>query len=237
MTKQGFACGTDPTVGCYGFASYAHTTYFTCASPAAGTGNLVHRSPVPTTALYANSCMSGYHVGELYDSDAGMQLDCFAYCLPGESSSANVGGGFPNGVAPLEQRRRARQLQRRHPHRREPGVERRALLVLVVLRDRHGERVAPLADQRHARLLHRSHEVCWDANHDGMRDAGDAVDPPCATLPVHGTTTTLGAADLGCVDSATAGLTSAFTAPALIARRLRLGLQLPEFPALPLSPR
>ena len=236
--KTGTACGTSSLVGCHGFPSSAHTTVFTCAPSASGTGQLVHRSAIPAGQQFLNSCMPGYQLGVRYDSDASMQIDCFAFCKPGESAMTISGGGSPNGVS---------------PHRCNNND---------ALGDFSGGAPtgSPVSNGEHcwyswyfeidaSSAWHRSPTsdtvgICidhtkyhWDSNHDSMIDAGDMVYPPCASLPVMGTATTLGAADLGCVDSATAGLTSAFTAPALIARRLRLGLQLPEFPALPLSPR
>ena len=241
-TKTGTAC-PGATVGCYGFASTTHTTYFTCAPPASGTGALVHRSPVPATSLYLNSCMSGYHLGEFYADDSGAKvIDCFAYCKPGESSTVATGGGTPNGVAPhrCNNNDALGSFAGGTPTGANPASngEHCWFSWYFEIDSANAWHKSPTSDTLGFCIDHTKYH--WDSNNSGAIDPADMTYPNCASLPVMGTATTLGAVDIGCVTSTTAGLTPAFdgksdAAKTLMERRLRFGIELPEFPELPKS--
>jgi len=236
-TKSGTACGTNPVTGCYGIPDSTHTTFFTCAPPAAGTGALTHRSPVPAGQQFLNSCMSGYELSVFYDTDGGTQIDCFAWCKPGESDIAISGGGAPNGVAP----HRCNNLDALGnftggtPNGGAASNGEHCWYSWYFEIDANNLwHVSPTSDTVGICIDHTKYH--WDSNHDGTVGAGDAVFPPCASLPVIGTSTALGASDIGCVSSTTAGLTPAFAGKAA-ARRLQLGIVLPELPNLAKSRR
>ncbi len=100
FTKTGSACGSDPVTGCYGGVSSAHTTFFTCSTPVTGTGQLTHRSLIPTTLQFLNACMSGYGIAFAGDATGSNNIDCYAFCVPGDAYMGNTGTQAPNGVLP-----------------------------------------------------------------------------------------------------------------------------------------
>lgn len=100
FTKTGSACGSDPTVGCYGGESTSHPTFFTCSTPVKGTETLTHRSVIPDDLQFLNACMPGYGIAFAGDATGSMNLDCYAFCKPGDAYMGNTGTQAPNGLTP-----------------------------------------------------------------------------------------------------------------------------------------
>ncbi len=100
FTRPGSNCGTDPVTGCYGNISTTHTTFFTCSTPVSGTGQLTHRSVIPVAKQFLNACMSGYGIAFAGDATGSMNIDCYAFCSPGDAFMGNTATQQPNGVAP-----------------------------------------------------------------------------------------------------------------------------------------
>ena len=241
FTRTGTSCGSDPVTACYGNISSTHTTFFTCSTPVTGTETLTHRSPVPMAKQFLNACMSGYHLGEFYADDSGAKvIDCFAYCTPGESDTAVTGGGTPNGVAPhrCNNNDALGNFSGGTPTGANPvsNGEHCWFSWYFEIDSAKGWHKSPTSDTVGICIDHTKYH--WDSNASGAIDPADMTFPNCASLPVMGTATTLGAVDIGCVTSTTAGLTPAFggksdTARSLMERRLRFGIQVPEFPDYP----
>jgi len=236
-TKPGTLCGTDPLVGCYGIPGQPLPTAFKCAPTAATSPSLTHRATLPSLATAANSCMPGYIPETYYNvADGTMTLGCYALCKPGEAYLGNPGPQAPNGVSP-------------HGCNTTDAVGNFGATPDGSATG-NGEHCwyswsfeFDSSNHWHQSATSNTLGICldhtqfhWDSNGDGQIEPIDALLPPCASLPLVGTQTTLGAADLGCVTSATGGLTAAFAgkdaARALAARRLRFGIVVPE-----LSPR
>ena len=100
FTKTGSACGSDPVTGCYGNISSSHTTFFTCSTPVTGTETLTHRSVIPMAKQFLNACMSGYGIAFAGDATGSMNIDCYAFCTPGDAYMGNTATQLPNGVMP-----------------------------------------------------------------------------------------------------------------------------------------
>ena len=218
FTKPGTACGSDPTIGCYGFPSTTHVTNFSCAIPASGTELLTHRSPVPDNKQYLNSCMSGYELSVVYDHDGSTQVDCFAWCSPGDSYLGATTQA-PNGVAP----HRCNTTDALGNFGATPdgsaasNGEHCTYSWLYELDQANALHRSPTSDTVGICIDHTKYR--YDADGDGTLDT---VIPPCAALPIQGDASTAGAADFGCVSTTLAMPVRA------INKRLRLGLQLPE---------
>ena len=220
FTRTGTTCGSSATTGCYGIPSYTHTSYFTCAQPASGTGLLTHRSVLPPGSQYLNSCMSGYTIGELYSDDSGsMEVVCLAFCKPGEAYAGNPGTQQPNGAAPHRcNTTDALGAFGATPDGTAASNGEHCMYSWLFEVDTGGTlHPSPTSDTVGICVDHTKYH--YDSNGDGTLDT---LYPPCASLPLTATATTLGAGDLGCVKSTTAGV--AFDGK----KRLRLGIQLPE---------
>lgn len=225
-TKIGTACTTDPTEGCYGFPSTTNTTFFTCAHPATGTGNLTHRSVLAASQQFLNSCMSGYTIAFAHDATGSNNVDCYAFCKPGDAYMGNAGVQAPNGVA---------------PHRCSNNDALGAFgTVPNGTAASNGEHCVyswffevDTAGMLHISPTSNTVGICWDhskyqydSNGDGTPDT---IIPPCAALPLTSATGALTAVDVSCVSTTTAGLS--FTGKPRPLHRPFIE-NLPEFPAL-----
>jgi len=222
--KTGTACTTDPTEGCYGSPSSTHTTFFTCAHPATSTELLTHRAVLAPNLQFLNSCMSGYTIAFAHDADGSNNIDCYAWCKPGETYLGNPAAQAPNGVA---------------PHRCNTTDALGAFGATPTgTAASNGEHCVYswIFELDTANNLHKSPTsntvgLCWDhtkykydSNGDGI---ADTILPPCAALPLT-STGALTAVDLSCVMTTTAGL--GFSGKPL-ARRPYIEA-MPEIPAL-----
>ena len=239
FTKTGTACGTSSAVGCYGFFSSTHTTYYTCAPPAGTSATLTHRGSLGTdvSKIYLNSCAPGYHVGEFYADDSGSKtFTCFAYCAPGEAYMGNTGTQAPNGVAP----HRCNNNDALGNFGATPNAtgttngEHCWYSWSFELDDTNAWHKSPTSDTVGSCVDHTKYK--YDPT--GGSNATDPF-PPCVTLPKNGTDTTYGADNFGCVNSTDAMLTAAFNGKSHIEQlmkfRVRNGLFLPEFPEAKMS--
>jgi hypothetical protein len=100
FTKIGSGCGSDPTIGCYGVPGFTATTFFTCSKPATGTEQLTHRSMIPGSQFFVSDCMSGYSIAFASDATGSNNIDCYAFCKPGDAYLGNPNPQLPNGVSP-----------------------------------------------------------------------------------------------------------------------------------------
>ena len=224
--KTGSACGSDPLVGCYG--TLGHAGSFACMTATAASPGLTHRAVLPASATAITSCMPGYARSDYDDGNGVVSVECLAYCTPAEAYAGNPGAQAPNGAAPHA----------------------------CNATDALGEFGAipdgsPTSNGEHcmyswsfeidsSNVWHPSAAsdavgLCIDHTRYFYSPSGGpwtTVLPPCASLPVHGVQPALGAVDIGCVSSTTAGLHGAFDgkdpARAIAERRLRLGIALPE---------
>lgn len=99
-SKPGTACTSDPTIGCYGVPSYTKTTHFSCASPAGATALTLHHRNVITGTAFLNSCAPGYEIAFSQDATGSNNVDCYAFCRPGDAYLNNPATQLPNGSSP-----------------------------------------------------------------------------------------------------------------------------------------
>jgi hypothetical protein len=192
--------------------------------------------------------MSGYHLGEFYDAEAGMQIDCFAYCKPADSDMTAPGNATtgPNGASP--HRCRIGDALGNFNGGTPSGAansngEHCWYSWYFEIDTANAWHKSPTSDTVGFCIDHTKYH--YDSNHNGMIDSADALFPPCATLPTLSTMTPPvdGADSFGCVSSTKAGLTPAFdgkpsdAAKRIMDARLRAGIVLPEFPELKMSQR
>ena len=202
-TKTGTACGTDPLIGCYGRLSNdpAHPTKFTCAAPYPGTEHLVSGSPVPVSEFAVNSCAPGYWAEMYYGADGSVTASCFAYCQPGDSY-LGAPTQQPNGVAghgcnPTDEE--GTFGAKPDGSATSNGAHCMYSWAFEITPD--GQRVmSPTSNSVGICIDHTQYK--YDSDGDGV---ADAVWPPCASLPLHGTDTAIGADQFGCVSSTLAG--------------------------------
>jgi len=205
--KTGSACGSDPNVGCYGFAaSSGDRTHFICAHPAVtasfDSSQVYHREPtngLPTGNIYLNSCHPGYTLAFGAEMTGGTKTLCYAFCKPGNAYMGNTGTQQPNGV---------------------PGdgcnsIDRKNAFGTKATATVNGEHCvyswwfeeddqgnihkSPTSDNVGYCFDHTKYQ--YDSDGDGTPDMPY---PACGTLPLT-STTELAAADLGCVDSTSSG--------------------------------
>ena len=223
-TKTGTACGASATVGCYGQPSATSTTYFTCAPPAGGTGNLTHRSVIPGTVFYLNDCMSGYTLGFAADATGSMNTDCYAWCAPGDAYMGNAMTQNPNGVVP-------------HRCNNNDALGAFGATATATVNGEHCMYSYNFEEDAMGVVHHSPTSntvgICWDHTKykydPNMTGTPDTILPACATLAAT-SATALAAVDLGCVNT-TIGMkftSSKEELEAQHAKRLRLGIQMPE---------
>lgn len=204
FTKTGSACGSDPTIGCYGGESTAHPTFFTCSTPVKGSELLTHRSIIPDDLQFLNTCMPGYGIAFAGDATGSMNLDCYAFCAPGDAYMGNTGTQEPNGkttaVAPA------------HTHRCNNNDALGNFGATPNTTGSNGEHCmySWRFEVDDAGTLHESPTsntvgICWDhSKYQYDKDGDGTVDTvvePCVTSPISGGTAST-AVELGCVNTA-----------------------------------
>jgi hypothetical protein len=209
LTRAGSACGSDLTIGCYGEPRSGHpTTTFMCL-PDGGVGTtLFHRAVAgPASVLHVDSCHQGYEP-LLFEGTGSSNLVCVALCKPQSCFAGNCGSGdenrlgaaphrceSPDAVGDFDTGSNGDQCTYLWWFERDPQNNNQPVL------SRYSDAVG----------------VCW--NHSLYKydpsggNSPSITYPSCEQLQLHasGTDPTMpltyfGAADLGCVDSHTAGL-------------------------------
>jgi hypothetical protein len=205
LTRTGSACGSA-TIGCYGYpTSSGLPTQFTCTTDINYTTSLHHRTVCdmtngcedPSGQLSVNSCNQGY-LPLLIESTGSTNVICTAMCKPANCYSGNCGTADANqhGVAP----HRCQTPDALGTFNTTAGGEECAYWwFLEVDPNTNTLNRSAYSDSLGFCLDHSKY--MYDSNGDGTPDT--AI-PSCQSLPLTGTTT-FGAVDLGCVDSATAG--------------------------------
>jgi hypothetical protein len=187
LSKSGTACGAGPNRSCGGFASPGRVpTRFTCTNEIDYPARLVNRSPV-TAPFDASSCSQGY-LPLLFESTGSSTIVCTALCKPLNCYSGSCGSNDDNrlGQAP----HRCNAVDRRGTFDTSPGAEHCQFWWRTEI---GGDLFLPSA-------FTDSLGFCVD--HSKYTDAMGAALPACASLPDgFGAAGSLGAADLGCVDS------------------------------------
>ena len=228
-TRAGSACGSDTTMGCYGIPSSTTVTHFTCAHPATGTASLRHRSVVPVSSQFLNSCGTGYTIAFGTDAFGSTNVDCYAFCKPGDSYQGLAGTQAPNGVSP-------------HGCNTTDAVGNFGAIPTAVTNGTNGEHCMYSwlfeldgSGNLLASPTDNTVGICWDhskyrydSNGDNTVTATDAIIPACTTLPLTSTTGAVTAVDFGCVSTTTGGVMFAGKPKPL----RRILTNLPEFPAL-----
>ncbi len=206
--KTTSACGSDPTIGCYGypsFGTYPQTTW-SCTSEANPTLALRHRAPCtqangcadPTP--FVNSCSQGY-LPLLYETTNSSTVICVAMCKPKNCYAGNCGTNNDNrlGEAP----HRCTTPDRAGTFDTSPGGEHCRYLWSFEI-DQQGSYL-PSPTSNTVGFCFDHSKYLYDTNSDNVPDT---VLPACASLPdgFGGSGRYDGAADLGCVDTTHANL-------------------------------
>jgi len=206
--KTGSACGSDVTIGCYGFASDSgDRTHFICAHPAHtatfDSSNVFHRQPtngLPTGDIYLNSCHPGYTLAFASPGTGLTGTQCYAFCKPGNAYMGNPGAQEPNGKAGDGCN----------------SLDRMGNLGVKAIATVNGEHCVYSwwFEQDDTGMIHTSPTsdnvgFCFDHSKytgdiDGDPNTPDTAEPACGTLPLT-SATVLAAADLGCVDTVSSG--------------------------------
>lgn len=203
LTRAGSSCGSDLAVGCYGLPHEGQhpATGFVCLVDRGVGTNLFHRSVVPSSgAIPIDVCHQGYQP-LFFESTGSTSVVCVALCQPQNCYAGNCGSADENrfGVA---------------PHRcMAPDA------VGAFDTSTNGDECTYLwsleQDATTGQVLHSRYSdsvgVCFD--HSLYRDLSGNMLPACQQLQLQATGTDpsmpltyYSAVDLGCVDSATAGL-------------------------------
>ncbi|HEX5058484.1 MAG TPA: hypothetical protein VFV99_03945 [Kofleriaceae bacterium] len=229
LTKTGTTCGSSATVGCYGYPSFGTPpiTAWSCTSDInyleAQPAGFRHRvqctetsgcaDPGPT--LYVNSCNQGY-LPLLRESTMVSTAVCVAMCKPHNCylGSCGTNNDFRLGDAP----HRCNTSDAMGTFDTSAGGEHCRFIWSFEIDDNNTFLRSPSSDTVGFCFDHSKY--LYDSNNDGT---ADTPLPPCATLPNGtGSGTSFGAADLGCVDTANAGLP--FTGKPHVANHLDLRL-------------
>jgi hypothetical protein len=206
LTRTGTTCGSA-NIGCYGYPSSSSLpTQFSCATDINYTTALHHRTVCDTTTgcetnagqFFVNSCNQGY-LPLLYESTASTSVVCVAMCKPQNCYAGSCGTADANqhGAAP----HRCQTPDALGSFNTAAAGEECAYWWFLET-DSSGTLLhSPYSDSLGFCLDHSKY--MYDSNGDGT---ADTALPSCQSLPIHGASGSLGAADLGCIDSATAGL-------------------------------
>jgi hypothetical protein len=206
--KTGSACGSDASIGCYGYPSFGWppATAWACMrdineSEAQPIG-LRHRVQCneldgcadagPT--IYVNGCNQGY-LPLLRESATVSTAICVALCKPMNCYAGNCGPNDENrlGEAP----HRCTNPDRVGSFDTSVNGEHCRYIWSFELDDQDNFLRSPTSDTLGFCFDHSKY--LYDSNGDNM---GDTPSPPCASLPDgFGSGSALGAGDLGCVDT------------------------------------
>jgi hypothetical protein len=218
LTKTGTSCGSA-TVGCYGYPSLGQppTTAWTCVEDINAMVDqpvgLRHRVECTQTNncasvdLRINSCNQGYLPLLAESSMVSIEI-CVALCVPKNCFAGNCGTNDVDrlGVMP----NRCNATDRVGTFDTSADGEHCLFSWLFELDDQNNLLRSPTSDTVGFCVDHSKY--LYDSNGDG---SADAPVPACATLPDgFGSGGTLGAADVGCVDTTHAMLPLQGKAPA-----------------------
>jgi hypothetical protein len=209
LTRTGTACSGAANIGCYGFPSFGTPpqTGWSCTTDIHYTTSLVHRVQCTTTTgcadsgptIYVNSCNQGY-LPMLRESATLTTVVCVALCKPKNCYAGNCGANNEDqlGEAP----HRCNAIDARGTFDTSPGGEHCAFSWFFEVDDQNTFLRSPTSDTVGFCFDHSKY--LYDSNGDTVNDAPF---PPCASLPNgQGQGTALGAGDVGCVDTANAGV-------------------------------
>lgn len=218
--RAGSACAGG--TGCYGFPNDTATSVWSCMEERT---SLVHRAPcnaldgcaVASGSPYLNGCAQGY-IPLLYDATGSMQVDCIAMCAPVDcyaghcgTNSANLGGASPHTCAPADARGTFNVASATNN-----GDQ--CMYSWLFEIDTMGNFFrSPTSDTVGFCVDHSKYQ--YDSDGNGTVGGSDAAWPPCDsfTHPGRGTGSAvggvcndangcIGAADFGCVSTATGGV-------------------------------
>jgi hypothetical protein len=222
-TKTGTTCSESQ--GCYGRPSNSSPSRYICADEVNPT--LYHRAACTTASgcaspggvPYVNGCAQGF-IALLYDSTGSMQVDCESLCKPASCYAGNCGASSLNlpGVAPHRCNTSDSSGLFNTASASNNGDQCVYTWRLEV--DSAGSLVrSPTSDTLGICVDHSRYK--YDSNGDGMIGTGDLAWPKCDTFTTAGSGTgsasgspatctaangCVGAADFGCVDTATGGV-------------------------------
>jgi hypothetical protein len=212
LTRTGTTCGSAE-VGCYGYPSFGTppVTGWSCTNDihaqVAQPAGLRHRVQCldtngcadPGPVLYVNSCNQGY-LPLLRESQNVTTVICVAMCKPHNCYAGSCGAGDVDrlGVAP----HRCNTTDALGTFDTTAGGE-HCMFSWFFEDDGQGNFLRSSTSDTLGFCFDHS-KYLYDSNADGTPDTPY---PPCASLPNgFGTNGNLGAADVGCVDTANAGL-------------------------------
>ena len=166
------------------------------------------------------------------DAFGGTNVDCYAFCKPGDSYQGLTGTQAPNGVSPHRcNTTDALGAFGATPNGTAASNGEHCMYSWFFEIDTAGAlHKSPTSDTLGICVDHTKYR--YDSNNDGQITPADAVWPPCAAMPLTATAPAIGATDLACVTTTTGGVM--FTGKAKTYHRPLMNL--PEFPQLH-SPR
>jgi hypothetical protein len=221
LTRTGTTCGSNAAVGCYGYPSFGTppATGWSCTDdPHVKVGQPTgfrHRvqcttangcaDPGPT--IYVNSCNQGY-LPLLAESSMVSTAICVALCVPQNCYLGSCGSNNADRLGAMGNRCNA--TDRAGTFDTSADGEHCRYLWSFEIDDQNNFLRSPTSDTVGFCFDHSKY--LYDSNGDG---SADAPVPACATLPDgFGSGGTLGAADVGCVDTTHAMLPLQGKAPA-----------------------
>ena len=210
LSRTGSACGSA-NIGCYGYPTTSGTTSFSCATDINYMTALHHRTVCDNSngcesggQLFVNSCNQGY-LPLLLETTTSTNVVCVAMCQPQPCYAGACGSGDINqhGAAP----HRCQTPDALGSFDTSATGEECAYWWYLETDTSGTLHRSPYSDSLGFCFDHSKYS--YDTNGD---NTPDTPLPPCQQLQIHATGTDptqpltyWGAADLGCVDSATAG--------------------------------
>ncbi len=211
--KTGTACGSDPTVGCFGAIGDTGTS-FHCMSEAPGSESLTNGATVPTGVA---TCAPGYIAVATTDPNGANVTACNALCKPGDAYAGNPNPQEPNGVSPHGcNNTDAEGTFGAIPDGSATSNGVHCMYSWLFEEDSLGV-VHMSATSNTVGICIDHTKYKYDPNGAGT----PTTLPPCAALPLHSMTSDIGADDIGCVSTTLAGVA---TTP----RRI---VYIPDFPS------
>lgn len=186
LTKTGTACGNDPTIGCFPTGAN-HVTAFTCQksdNPDARNGASVPdgQTCAPGYIPGFNGCAAMCVPGEAYNAASPERPNGVAGHACNTTDAAGTFGAIPDGTASGN------------------GVHCQYWWMNEI-DDNNAWHPSAYSNTLGTCFDHTQYLASKGGNGSTLQPL-----PACAGLPVFGTSSTYGAADLGCVDSTLAGL-------------------------------
>ncbi len=202
LSRTGSACGSDATLGCYGYPSAGTPpkTEWACMRDKHYLLSLRHRVQCAETngcadsVIAINACNQGY-LPLLYESTGTSTVICVALCKPKNCYAGNCGTNDDDrlGEAP----HRCTTTDRLGTFDTSANGEHCRYLWSLELDQQGNFLRSPSSDTVGFCFDHSKYE--YDSDND---NTPDTTYPPCASLPDgFGSGSALGAADIGCVDT------------------------------------